>query len=52
VAAYDGTTLTLAVDTLCLHGDSPNALAMARAVRGVLDAAGIAVAAPPLPRSA
>ena len=47
VVAADGTTLTLAVDTLCLHGDSPNALAMAQAVRRALDAAGIAVAAPP-----
>jgi UPF0271 protein len=50
VAAADGTTLTLAVDTLCLHGDSPNALAMARAVRQALRAAGIAVAAPPTHR--
>jgi 5-oxoprolinase (ATP-hydrolysing) subunit A len=46
VVAADGTTLSLAVDTICLHGDSPNALAMARAVREGLDAAGIAVAAP------
>jgi UPF0271 protein len=52
VAASDGTTLTLAVDTLCLHGDSPNALAMARAVRDALAAAGIAVAAPPTCRPA
>lgn len=50
VAAADGTTLALAVDTLCLHGDSPNALAMAQAVRQELGAAGIAVAAPPAPR--
>jgi UPF0271 protein len=47
VTAADGTTLMLAVDTLCLHGDSPNALAMARAVRDALAGAGIAVAAPP-----
>jgi UPF0271 protein len=52
VVASDGTTLTLAVDTLCLHGDSPNALAMARAVRQALAAAGIAVAAPPALRPA
>jgi len=45
--AADGTMLSLAVDTLCLHGDSPNALAMARAVRGALAGAGIEVAAPP-----
>jgi UPF0271 protein len=50
VVAGDGTTLTLAVDTVCLHGDSPHALAMARAVRDALAAAGIAVAAPPAGR--
>lgn len=50
VAAADGTMLALAVDTLCLHGDSPNALAMAWAVRDALGAAGIAVAAPPAHR--
>jgi UPF0271 protein len=52
VPAAAGTTLTLAVDTLCLHGDSPNALAMARAVRRALAASGIAVAAPPPRRPA
>jgi UPF0271 protein len=50
VPTADGTTLTLAVDTLCLHGDSPHALAMARAVRKALAAAGIALAAPPAHR--
>ena len=45
VTAADGTTLTLAVDTLCLHGDSPNALAMARPVRQALGTAGVAVVA-------
>jgi UPF0271 protein len=44
--------LTLAVDTLCLHGDSPNALAMARAIRAALRDAGIAVAVPPQRRPA
>ena len=51
-AASDGSTLMLAVDTLCLHGDSPNALAMAQAVREALAAAGIAVVAPPTRRLA
>jgi 5-oxoprolinase (ATP-hydrolysing) subunit A len=50
VAATDGTTLTLAVDTLCLHGDSPNAVGLARAVRHALASAGISVAAPPAHR--
>jgi UPF0271 protein len=45
VTAADGTTLTRRVDTLCLHGDSPNAVAMARAVRRALDGAGIDVVA-------
>jgi UPF0271 protein len=36
----------LAVDTLCVHGDSPNAVPMARAVRAALEAAGVTVAAP------
>lgn len=46
VRAADGRALSLEVDTLCLHGDSPNAVAMARAVRGALDEAGVDVAAP------
>jgi UPF0271 protein len=46
VVADDGTRLTRRVDTLCLHGDSPGALAMAVAVRRALDQAGITVAAP------
>jgi len=50
VVAGDGTTLALSVDTLCLHGDSPNAPAMARSVHVALAAAGIAVTAPPTPR--
>jgi UPF0271 protein len=44
--ADDGTVLSLTVDTLCVHGDSPNAPAMALAVCGALGDAGIMVAAP------
>jgi UPF0271 protein len=47
VTTSDGVTLSLAVDTLCVHGDSPDAVAMARAVRGALGDAGVAVAAAP-----
>jgi UPF0271 protein len=43
VTASDGSELTLAAETLCLHGDGPRALDTARAVRGALDAAGVAV---------
>jgi UPF0271 protein len=39
VTTLDGATLTLQVDTLCLHGDAPDAAARARAVRvALLDA--------------
>lgn len=46
VTAGDGSTLALRVDSLCVHGDSPDAVAIAAAVRGALEAAGIAVRAP------
>jgi 5-oxoprolinase (ATP-hydrolysing) subunit A len=46
VVAYDGSVIRLAIDTLCVHGDSPNAVAMAGAVRRTLADAGIAVRAP------
>jgi len=45
VTAHDGTFLPLAVDTLCVHGDTPGAVAIARAVRDALAAAGVAVRA-------
>ena len=43
VRAIDGTRLTLAVGTICLHGDTPGAASNARAVRRALDAAGVTV---------
>lgn len=43
VTAINGTDLTLRADTICLHGDGPDAPALAAAVRGALEAAGIAV---------
>lgn len=46
VAANDGSVLTLWVDTLCIHGDSPGAVAIATAVRRVMVDAGIDVVAP------
>lgn len=45
VEALDGTTLHLRADTLCVHGDTPGAVAIARAVRSALEAAGIPVVA-------
>ena len=44
VTAVDGTFLTLAVDTLCLHGDTPGAPEIARAVRDALSKAKVKVA--------
>jgi UPF0271 protein len=46
VVADDGSVLTLWVDTLCIHGDSPGAVAIATAVRRVMADAGIEVVAP------
>jgi UPF0271 protein len=46
VAASDGSVLTLWVDTLCVHGDSPGAVALATAVRRTLAEAGMEVLAP------
>lgn len=44
--ADDGSVLTLWVDTLCTHGDSPGAVAIVQAVRQALADSGIDVAAP------
>ncbi|MDR6172920.1 UPF0271 protein [Nocardioides zeae] len=45
VTAVDGTDVQVRADSVCVHGDSPGAVAMAQAVRAALDAAGIAVRA-------
>lgn len=44
VAAADGAALPVRADTICIHGDTPNAAALAGAVRAALDAAGVTVA--------
>lgn len=46
VEAVDGTVIAVHAASLCLHGDSPAAVTMARAVRTALDAVGIEVRAP------
>jgi UPF0271 protein len=46
VVASDGSVLTLWVDTLCVHSESPGAVAMATAVRAALSDLDIDVAAP------
>ena len=44
VEAVDGSAVRLDVATVCLHGDTPGAVALARAVRDALEAAGVDVA--------
>jgi UPF0271 protein len=46
VRAYDGTFLKLEVDTLCFHGDTPGATAIAAAVREALRREGVEVRPP------
>ena len=43
VAATDGSTLTFAVDTLCVHGDTPGAAELTRLLRAGLEQRGVAV---------
>lgn len=45
VVAFDGSTLAVRAETICLHGDTPGAVAHARAVRAALAAAGVDVLA-------
>jgi UPF0271 protein len=45
VTAIDGTVVPLDVDTICVHGDTPGAAALAATLRGALDAAGVIVRA-------
>jgi UPF0271 protein len=45
LVAADGTVVPVRADSICVHGDSPGAVAMARAVRDALTAAGVPVAA-------
>jgi UPF0271 protein len=46
ITAVDGSMLSLDVDTLCIHGDTPGAAAMAAWIRAGLGAAGVDVRAP------
>lgn len=45
ILAIDGSRIRLHADSICVHGDSPGAVAMAKAVRVRLDTAGIALKA-------
>ncbi|GGH34618.1 LamB/YcsF family protein [Microbacterium album] len=44
IRAVDGADLALRADSVCVHGDSPGAVAMAHAIRTALDAAGVRIA--------
>jgi UPF0271 protein len=44
VAAVDGRPVRVEAESLCVHGDSPGAVAMARAVRAGLERAGVPLA--------
>ena len=49
VEAIDGTLLTLPIDTLCIHGDTPGAATLAASVRAALEAEGVRVVAISVP---
>jgi len=46
VVAIDGSVIAIPAVTVCLHGDTPGAVAMSRRVRRELEAHGVRVAAP------
>ncbi len=43
VVAADGSTIAVEAHSVCVHGDTPGAVAIARSVRGALDQAGVEV---------
>ena len=43
LAAYGGNVVAVQADSICTHGDSPGAVAMARAVRAALEGAGVEI---------
>ncbi|MBV9618201.1 MAG: LamB/YcsF family protein, partial [Verrucomicrobia bacterium] len=46
VRTIDGNDLAIHADTICVHGDTPDAIAFARKLRARLSSNGISVAAP------
>jgi UPF0271 protein len=48
VEAIDGSLIAMPVESLCVHGDTPGAVAMASAVRDALQAAAVPVTPPPV----
>ena len=45
ITAVDGNDVTVTADSICVHGDSPGAVDMARQVRGALERAGLTIGA-------
>jgi 5-oxoprolinase (ATP-hydrolysing) subunit A len=45
VEAIDGSSISLAVDTICVHGDTPGAAELAAQIRAALRDAGVQVTA-------
>jgi UPF0271 protein len=45
LVAVDGTVIKVEADSICVHGDSPGAVAMARAVHDALTGAGVPITA-------
>lgn len=43
VTAIDGSAVSVAARSICIHGDTPGAVALARAVRAGLESAGVAL---------
>jgi hypothetical protein len=43
IVSTSGKSIPVAIDTICVHGDNPAAVAMARAVRSTLEQAGVAI---------
>ncbi len=50
VKSIDAQSIEVRADTLCIHGDTPNAPDAARAVRDALEARGVTIAAPEVTR--
>ena len=45
VTAIDGSTVRIEAESICVHGDSPGAVAMARELRAALEREGVTIAA-------
>ena len=43
ITAIDGTKLSVKIDSICVHGDNPSAIAIAETIRNSLEKAGVSV---------